>query len=151
MLAYLQTKQGWYVDLVDSGTIPSERVLSKSVVLGGIVLFTSFTPNSDICSLQGDSALYALYYETGTSYFKSVIGTTSGTVDKRMSLGKGIPTTIGMALGKTTKGFIQTSTGAIVEISADTAGGRSGTAAWREKAVGGSTTGVEEIYKHIVK
>ena len=147
--------QGWYIDLTDTGSPPSERVLSKSVVLGGIVLFTAFTPDSDICSFQGDSALYALYYETGTAYIKPVIGTTgsgtSETINKRTDLGKGMPTTIGMAVGKSTKGFIQTSTGTIVEIDTDAPGGRSGPASWRESTGSGVNSEIEEMYRHIVK
>lgn len=172
---------GWFKRISAPGTSPSERVLSRSVVLGGIAMFTSFTPNPDPCSLQGDSRLHALYYETGTAYNKSVIGTSdvssagpNGTgrissgsggnasggtaasgeeiIYDSGSLGKGLPTTVGVAVGKTTKGFIQTSTGTIVEVAAQPAlGVRSGAASWRETTEGGGTSEVETIYKHITK
>lgn len=149
-----QGYQGWYVNLQDPVT-PSERVLSPSVILGGVVLSTSFIPNSDICAMLGDSFLYALYYETGTAYNKSVIGTeTIGGTDynkKSTLLGKGMPTTIGVAIGKKTKGFIQTSTGTILEIEDQGPSPRSEPAGWREKSNGGGTIEIEEIYKHIVK
>ncbi len=156
LLAAARAEQGWYVNLSDSGSTPSERVLSPPVVLGGVVLFTSFIPNNDICAMLGDSYLYALYYETGTAYRKPVIGTTgSGTSEtalKSTSLGKGMPTTVGIAIGKTTKGFVQTSTGTIVEVDTDPALTiRSGAAGWRETSGGGGKSGIEEIYKHIVK
>ena len=146
----VQGKKGWYMNL----TASKERILSKSVVLGGMVLVTSFVPNTDVCSFQGDSYLYALYYETGAAYIKPVIGydETSKTIYKSTSLGKGMPTTVGIAIGKTTKGYVQTSTGAIIEIEAQPGLGiRSGPTGWREKTGSGGTIGIEEIYKHIVK
>ncbi|HHL39368.1 MAG TPA: pilus assembly protein PilY [Deltaproteobacteria bacterium] len=154
LITTARTYDGWYVDLTDTGSSPSERVLSKAAVLGGIVLFTAFTPNNDVCALQGSSVLYALYYETGTAYIKSVIGTeTSGgteIVSSKTSLGSGVPTTVGLAVGKSTKGFIQTSTGTIIEVEAETRGERSGTAGWREESGSGESE-VEIIYKYILK
>lgn len=147
-----RSKQGWYVDLSAPGSA-SERVLSPPVVLGGIVLLTSFTPNSNICALLGDSAIYALYYETGTAYYEPVIGTytTSGTdyVKRSDSLGKGMPTTVGLAIGKETKGFIQTSTGIISEISTETPRDRSRIINWGEG--GDAMSEVEAIYLHVNK
>ena len=67
-------------------------------------------------------------------------------------LGKGMPTTVGVAVGKKTKGFIQTSTGTIVEIETEPAiSVKSGPAGWREKSGGGGTIEIEEVYRHIVK
>ena len=148
----VQTGKGWYLNLTDPTTTPSERVLSRAVVVGGVVLITTFTPDSDICAMLGDSSIYALYYETGTAYSKPVLGTSGDTVLRSKSLGKGMPTTVGVAIGKKTKGYVQTSTGTIVEIEADPASPvRSGPASWREKSGGGGTSEIEEIYKHIVK
>jgi len=63
-------KNGW------SRTLPSlpsaERSLTKPAVIGGVSLFTTFTPEGDVCSFGGNSYLYALYYETGTAYKQSV-------------------------------------------------------------------------------
>jgi len=153
MLKDIRTTKGWYLNLPSTGS-PTERALSKSVIIGGITLFTTFTPDSDACAFQGNSALYGLYFETGTAYVKPVLGTegtgASQTINRKKSLGKGLPTTVGIAIGKATKGFIQTSTGAIVEIDTEPGFGvRSGAEGWKEK--GGGTSGVEELYKHIVK
>ena len=146
--------KGWYLNLATGGN-PSERVLSKSIILGGIALTTTFTPNTDPCSFQGNSSLYALYFETGTAYSQSVIGIYGSgageTIKRSTDLGKGLPTTVGVAIGKSTKGFVQTSTGAIVEVdTAPAFGVRSGPESWKEK-VGSGTSEIEEIYKHIVK
>lgn len=151
LLTTARAAKGWYMNLVDP-TTPSERVISRSVVLGGVVIFTAFTPSSDICAMLGDSNLYALYYESGTAYIKPVIGYTGTTILRSKSLGKGMPTTVGVAVGSKTKGFIQTSTGTIVEVETEPAMSiRSGAAGWREKSGGGGTIELEEIYKHIVK
>lgn len=147
-----RSKQGWYLDLASPGT-PSERVLAPAAVLGGIVLLTSFTPNGDLCALLGDSAIYALYFESGTAYYKPVIGTyTDAGVEKIKrsdTLGKGMPTTVGLAIGKETKGFVQTSTGIISEIETDAPGGRSRIVSWSEG--GGAMSEVQAIYEHVVK
>ncbi len=146
--------KGWYLNLKATAGNPSERALSKSVVIGGLALMTAFTPNSDPCAVQGNSELYALYYETGTAYNQPAVGTTgsgtSETVNRTADLGKGLPTTVGMAIGKSSKGYIQTSTGAIVVVDTQPAlTVRSGSESWKE--IGGSQPGIEEIYRHIVK
>ncbi len=151
LLTAARAASGWYLNLTNP-TTPSERVIARSVVLGGLLAFTTFTPNSDICAMLGDSNVYALYYETGTAYIKPVIGYSGTTILRSKSLGKGMPTTIGVAVGKKVTGYVQTSTGAIVEIEAETPiPPKSGAAGWREKTGGGGTVDIEEIYKHIVK
>ncbi len=188
-------KSGWYVDMADTGTIPSERILSKSSVLGGVVLFTSYRPSGDMCSIFGDSWLNGLFYETGTAYSKSVIGShledsdgniltdsdgnpingddyvvgsggslvhketgnaaPSGAVkvfDSKADIGQGMPTSVGVAIGESTSGFIQKSTGEIKQIQTDPAYKlKSGPFNWREESTGGGNAGVEVIYKHIVR
>lgn len=160
LLEVARSKKGWHVDLAHAGG-PSERVLSRSSILGGLVLFTTFQPSSDQCSVLGDSDVYALYYETGTAYNKPVVGTytLSGTEYVKRSAGdhdqkeKGMPTSVGIAVGADTiSGFVQNSTGEIIRIEAAPGlGVRSGTASWREKAGAGGTVEIETIYKHIVK
>jgi type IV pilus assembly protein PilY1 len=63
-------KNGWWRTLPTSTT--AERSLTKPAVIGGVSLFTTFTPEGDICSFGGNSYLYALYYETGTAYERSI-------------------------------------------------------------------------------
>ena len=148
------SSKGWYLDLSKTDPSPSEKVLSRSVVLGGLVLFTTYKP-TDMCSIFGDSRLYALYYETGTAYINPVLpidSSTSVTVSKSMDLGKGMPTAVGVAIGETVTGFVQKSTGEIVRIETEPGlDVRSGAASWKEKTGGGGTIELEEIYKHIVK
>ncbi len=164
LLGTARVANGWYLNLsapTPPATMPpSERVLSKSVVLGGLVMFTTYKPTSEMCSIFGDSTLYTLYYESGTAYISPTMPeggtyTRSGTeyVSKSMSLGKGMPTAVGVAIGKkTVSGFVQKSTGEIVRVEAKPGlSVRSGTASWREKTGGGGTSEIETIYKHIVR
>lgn len=55
----------WYVRLQQAAGIPSERVVAKSLVAGGVVFFTTFIPDTDVCESNGSAWLYALDYETG--------------------------------------------------------------------------------------
>jgi len=95
LVALIQSKDGWFTTLPQSGAANGERVLSSPVVFGGIVLFPTFIPANDICASSGTSYLYALYYKTGSPYTESVIGTSAGAggvtnVSGKMSLGEGL-------------------------------------------------------------
>ena len=61
-------EDGWYLSLLTYGSGPSERVVTQSSILGGIVLTPTYTPNTDLCGMGGDTALVGVYYETGTGY-----------------------------------------------------------------------------------
>jgi type IV pilus assembly protein PilY1 len=105
---------GWRLDLPDSG----ERCLVKPSLLGGAVLVPTFIPDTDICSFGGDGKLYGLYFLTGTAHYKPMIGTNeSGESIRSKSIGKGMPASVGIHVGKKAggTGFVQTSTGSIVE------------------------------------
>lgn len=60
------TNKGWYIDLlwkaVDGGsdTLTGERVISRPVLRGGSVNFTTMTPSSDPCTGGGTSWIMAL-------------------------------------------------------------------------------------------
>ncbi len=168
LMNVVSSYKGWYRDL-NSGSGPSERVLARPSVLGGLVLFTSYEPASSVCSVLGKSRLYAIYYETGTPYIESVVGTYTqeetftaedGTlttedveyVADTVDLGVGMPTAVGVAIGENVTGFVQKSTGEIVRINAAPGlGVRSGFDSWRESPSSGGGVEVETIYKHIVK
>jgi len=132
-------KDGWYRTLPD----PGERSLTKPSLLGGLTLFTTYVPSTETCEFGGYSYLWALYYETGTAYKATVFD--DGTVIKegvltlieRFGLGRGLASSVGIHVGKQSggkaKGFVQLSTGVIVEIPIDPAFNiRSGLRYWRE-------------------
>lgn len=134
LVSLVQSKKGWFTKLtVPGGGLPSERSVANPVVLGGIVFFPTFLPSGDVCVAAGSSFLYALYYVTGGAYSSPVIGMTGQDINKKISLGEGLATTVAIHLGAqgdgTTgtgslsgvKGCSQSSTGAINCVNAGTA------------------------------
>ena len=131
---------GWYRELEISG----ERIVNKPSILGGILLAPSFVPNDDVCGFGGDSYLYALYFETGTAYSRSVLGLADDAdapagekkVLDKTALGEGVASSMGIHVGRETgaRGFVQTSTGTVTEIDLDPAFNvKSGFISWRER------------------
>ncbi len=59
------TKKGWYIDLSDSGTAPSERENTNPALVAGALIFTTNIPSSDACLPGGSSWLNILDYQTG--------------------------------------------------------------------------------------
>jgi Tfp pilus tip-associated adhesin PilY1 len=59
--------ESWVIELdsTSAGMIGTERVISQPLVVGGIVFFTSFIPDDDVCAGSGDSYLFAVDFETG--------------------------------------------------------------------------------------
>jgi len=57
-------KDPWYLRLLTGG-LPSERVITQPLVVGGLVFFQTFMPDNDPCAGNGASWLYVLDYETG--------------------------------------------------------------------------------------
>ena len=80
LLNLARAYDGWYFPLLTLSGNPSERVISKATVLGGIVFFPAYMPNTDICGFGGQTRFYATYYETGTAYYKHILPGTITTV-----------------------------------------------------------------------
>ena len=142
MLALARVKDGWKRVL----PLPKERALSKPSLLGGLALFTTYVPNQDVCSFGGESYLYALYFETGTPYKKPVFSgdnateTISGltSIRYRLRLGLGMASSVGIHVGQQeggkATGYVQQSTGAIIQLELDPAFNiRSGFMSWEEQ------------------
>jgi type IV pilus assembly protein PilY1 len=113
-------KAGWYQQLPFG-----ERNLGQATLLGGLLTYTTYQPFDDVCLPDGLSYLSAVYYQTGTAWHHAVFGSPYGlssdesTVLSRFELGHGLATTPNLHVGRQEGGataFIQTSTGAIVEI-----------------------------------
>jgi type IV pilus assembly protein PilY1 len=68
------TKKGWYIDLADIGTTPSERVNTNPALVSGALILTANTPSSDACLPGGSSWLYVLDYTTGGALTTSTTG-----------------------------------------------------------------------------
>ena len=134
-----RAEDGWMRTLVD----PGERSVTKPALLGGITLFTTYVPETEICSFGGFSYLYGLYFETGTAFSSNVfdpgVNVQNGvlTIDERYYLGHGMASSVGIHVGKQeggkAKGFVQQSTGLIRDILIDPAFNiRSGLRYWKE-------------------
>ena len=111
---------GWYKEFPAS----RERNLGQATLLGGLLTFTTYQPWDDVCLPEGLAFLYGTYYQTGTAWHDRVFAPAglnvddSGNIVDRLSIGRGLALTpnlhVGMHAGS--KAFVQTSTGAIVEI-----------------------------------
>jgi type IV pilus assembly protein PilY1 len=131
---YIQDNfDGWYRELEVSGTGPSERIVSKPAVLGGMVFVPAFTPNSDICGFGGETTFYAVYYATGTGYTRQIFeidspahvnveGKSEEVVEVKLpeSFIGVAPPSAGIHAGQEEgiRAFIQLSTGRVLEIDA---------------------------------
>ncbi|HTY07966.1 MAG TPA: PilC/PilY family type IV pilus protein [Candidatus Edwardsbacteria bacterium] len=120
-IAANDTMKGWYRILpqtVTGGNTYSERVLTKTAVIGGALFASAFQPSGDPCALGGYGSLYALFYTTGTAYRDTIIqrqGATNYPV--KVSLGAGVPSAPSLHVGSNGQSaFIQTPTGAILNI-----------------------------------
>lgn len=131
LLTLMQSKPGWYYNLATKGasgnSIPSERIVSTQVLSGGNLLTTSYLPGTDTCTDQGQGYLYASNYQSGApdpglAAFLGTGGTGGKTINRRVSLGGGLPSQpslhrggINPATGKQQqKVCVQTSSGAII-------------------------------------
>ncbi len=61
------THKGWYMDLPESG----ERQISRPILRGGKVIFTTMTPNQDACGFGGTSWLMEIDALTGSRLDKT--------------------------------------------------------------------------------
>jgi type IV pilus assembly protein PilY1 len=117
--------QGWFRRLMAETGMPSERVVNKGAVLGGILLMPTFMPNTDPCSTGGSSRLFAVYYETGTAFFKKIFDqdTGEGPIMDFIDLGDGIASSLSMHSGRQQGGkvYVQKSTGEIIEVDVNPA------------------------------
>ena len=66
-----------------------ERALTPPTVLGGTVLFTTYTPSGTVCASEGTSRLWSLYYKTGTEYFWPSLDHAGGSFTPFIEFGPG--------------------------------------------------------------
>jgi len=121
LLVQMGNKQGWSLKLTcpknpfaasDDETVLAqsedvttcrERAISQPVILGGMLLFSTFNPNGDTCDPSGFGRLYALSYNTGTAYKETSVGTFSEAGKTRtksmISMGQGVPSSPSVHVG----------------------------------------------------
>jgi len=115
---------GWYLDFWPYNN--REKNVGQATLLGGLVTFTTYQPNSGVCQAEGASYLYGVYYKTGTAWYENIFGRNgindAGMIESKLSLGRGMATTPNLHVGtggkngEGPKAFVQTSTGEILEI-----------------------------------
>lgn len=97
-----------------------ERVIGQPTLFGGLVNFVAYTPNNDPCNYGGSSALYALYYLTGTAWIENIFGdeVNGSNVPFLKELGSGMGTTASLHIGSQdgTKAFVTLDDGTVVEV-----------------------------------
>lgn len=103
-IAAFKDKKGFYIDLVESSAIAlpngltttwvGEKALAKTLIFGGILYVTTFTPANGASALQtcsaseGTGKVYALNYLSGVPAFDF---DNDGTNDRFVEVGGGIP------------------------------------------------------------
>ena len=112
-------KKGWRLNFDYKA---GDRNLGEAVLAGDILTFTTYVPSTEVCSIAGESQVYALYYRTGTAYMSPIIGLdnsdkvgSDALVLKRSELGPGMTITPNIHVGREegSQAYIQTSTGSI--------------------------------------
>ena len=79
--------RGWYIDLVQAA---GERIVKPDALVAGVVYFTSFQPNSEVCGSGGWSWLYAVDFRDGSA-MDNDDGTENDVTDGRVTdIGSGI-------------------------------------------------------------
>jgi type IV pilus assembly protein PilY1 len=58
-------KNSWLLNLAIPAGGGSERVISQPLVVAGIVFFTTFVPDGDVCAGNGETWLFAVDWESG--------------------------------------------------------------------------------------
>ena len=122
---------GWKMTM-ESG----ERIISRPLIIGGVVFFTSYTPDDDECSFGGSSRLYGLDYRTGVPGETSILGMdTEGWLFEYVFIGEGVPSAPAAHIGLSDKAMIavQLSTGAISQQDASIISPKSKSLFWRSK------------------
>ncbi len=57
--------KSWMLKLATPSGTASERSISQPLVVGGVVFFTTFIPDGDVCEGNGDTYLFAVDWESG--------------------------------------------------------------------------------------
>lgn len=130
LVSLVDTKLGWYRWYSE----PGERNLNPTLVIGGAVLFTTFTPGTNVCSYGGSGNLYALYYRTGTGYKEPFLGAVGDTSRIYIPLGPGMPSEPSLYVtADQTKVFIQVGGGIVSPETGIPGLPRSGVILWKGK------------------
>jgi type IV pilus assembly protein PilY1 len=79
--------RGWYIDLVQA---TGERVTKPDALVAGVVYFTTFQPNAELCGSGGHSWLYSVDFRDGSAIDFEDGSENDTTQDRVTDLGIGI-------------------------------------------------------------
>jgi type IV pilus assembly protein PilY1 len=79
--------RGWYIDLVQA---TGERITKPDALVAGVVYFTTFQPNSEVCGSGGRSWLYGVDFRDGSAIDFEDGSENDTTEDRVQDLGSGI-------------------------------------------------------------
>ena len=98
-----ETKSGWFRDLPTNGAAPSDRIFTNSTSARGLLFFTAFEPNDNLCEESaGTSDVYGLSMITGTATGFGIFGDQNGNGDSDVTidLGEGRASEVVLFLGQ---------------------------------------------------
>jgi type IV pilus assembly protein PilY1 len=119
ILSDSSSKNGWYLNFPPPGEPEGERALSKPLVLGGLITWTTYTPNPfDPCDVEGTGNVYATFYTTGTAYRDYTFDQSEGAIVRNLDLGPGVPSSVSAAItgSNSVMGIIPTSNAALMQM-----------------------------------
>ncbi len=136
----------WYIGLdnTSEGLIGSERVISQPLAAGGIVFFTTFIPDEDVCAGSGDAWLFAVDYETGLAPSNPVFDINAdGVINEEDVIHSGDDTynvaAISIGSGQPSKPvlhkdtiFVTTTGGGLIPVKVDLPGTLANMTSWKE-------------------
>ena len=149
--SYTPDIDSWVVSLNNTepagNLLGSERVISQPLVVAGVVFFTTFTPDNNVCAGNGDAWLYAVDYATGLPPDEAVFDINGdGQIDSQdmitdsegnqhsisgISLGSGMPSK--PVLHKDTL-FITTTGGGLSPVKVNLPGMNASLTSWKDLA-----------------
>ena len=88
----MDSEAGWLHSLAAGNGDPAERVFNTSLVLGSSIIFTSYLPSFDLCTVEGEGFHYAYNLRTGTAQYFGPFGESEDEVAYAgVNLGQGAP------------------------------------------------------------
>jgi len=133
------------LDASSPGLIGSERVISQPLVVGGVVFFTTFTPDLDVCAGSGQSWLFAVDYDSGLPPTEAIFDVNlDGVIDENdtVTLPGGstvFPSAIDIGQGQPSKPvlhkdtmFVTTTGGGLIPVKVNLPGTRASLTSWKD-------------------
>ncbi|MDT8399014.1 MAG: PilC/PilY family type IV pilus protein [Pseudomonadales bacterium] len=91
---FMDGEAGWVRDLFRIPGQPSERVFNMPLVLGSSLVYSSYLPSADLCTIEGEGFINSVNFRTGTAEAFGPLGSSvTGVAFASLELGQGAPST----------------------------------------------------------